>query len=305
MADKSFGSRVLKALDKRGPLCVGIDPHSQLLRSWGLDDDVAGAERFSMSIVDALAGQAAFVKPQSAFFERFGSRGVALLERVVSSCRQAGAVVILDAKRGDIGSTVQAYAQAYLDPASPLAVDAITANPFLGVGSLEPMFDMAAAHRRGVFVLAMTSNSEGGQVQKARRKDGRTVAQSIIDDVAAVNADDEPLGSIGVVMGATIPDCREAEARTRRQSTYGITHNAGQSGGETAHDLSRLNGPILVPGMGAQGGRPGDLRRVLGGAASAAIPAYSREIARQGPSQTGLRQAAERAVEACRAALGR
>lgn len=304
MADPTFGARAAKALSTRGPLCVGIDPHSQSLRSWGLDDDIAGAEQFCRSIVDALAAEVAFIKPQSAFFERFGSAGIALLERVISDSRSAGAQVILDVKRGDIGSTMQAYAQAYLDSASPLAADAITVSPFLGFGSLRPILDMAEAHHRGVFVLALTSNPEGAQVQRAVRRDGRTVAQSIIDDAAVVNADAEPLGSVGVVVGATIKGCRESDRTDRARRTYGITHTAVHSG-ETAHDLARLNGPVLVPGMGAQGGRPSDLPRVLGSAASAAIPAYSREIARRGPSAGGLRSAARQAVEECRAVIGR
>lgn len=304
MAELTFGARAAKVLAKRGPLCVGIDPHSQLLRNWGLDDNVAGAEQFCRSMVDALAGEVAFVKPQSAFFERFGSAGIALLERVIADCRSAGAQVILDVKRGDIGSTMQAYAQAYLDSASPLCVDAITASPFLGVGSLQPMFDMAAAHNRGVFVLALTSNPEGAMLQKARRKDGRTVAQSIIDELGTANGDAEPMGSLGAVVGATITGCREKGAVSRTQKTYGITHTAVQTG-ETAHDLTGLNGPILVPGMGAQGGQPSDLRRVLGSAATAAIPSYSREIARQGPAPAGMRQAAQRAMEACREVIGR
>jgi orotidine-5'-phosphate decarboxylase len=304
MADQTFGARTVRALAKRGPLCVGIDPHAQLLRAWGLGDDVDGAERFCLTMVEALAGQVAFIKPQSAFFERFGSAGIALLERVIAESRQAGALVLLDAKRGDIGSTMRAYAQAYLDPASPLAVDAVTASPYLGVGSLEPLFDMAEAHDKGVFVLALTSNAEGAQVQKARRKDGRTVAQAVIDEIASANEDVEPMGSLGVVIGATITGCREENALASRQKTYGITHTA-QNSGETAHELSRLNGPVLVPGMGAQGGQPSDLRRVLGAAAGAAIPSYSREIARQGPALPGLRAAATGAMEACREAIGR
>jgi orotidine-5'-phosphate decarboxylase len=304
MADLTFGARAAKALAKRGPLCVGIDPHSQLLRNWGLDDDVKGAEQFCRSMIDAIATEVAFIKPQSAFFERFGSAGIALLERVISESKQAGAQVILDVKRGDIGSTVRAYAQAYLDPASPLAVDAITASPYLGVGALQPMFDLAAAHNRGVFVLALTSNSEGAAVQKARRKDGRTVAQSVIEQIGDVNGDAEPLGSIGVVVGATIAGCRAAQTATRQQKTYGITHTGVQTG-ESAHDLTGLNGPILVPGMGEQGGQPSDLRRVLGSAVGAAIPSYSREIARQGPAASGMRQAAKQAMDACRTAIGR
>lgn len=302
MADSTFGARCAVALADRGPLCVGIDPHDESLREWGLNVDVAGAERFCMTLVDALADQVAVMKPQSAFFERFGSAGIALLERVVAAAKSAGTLVLLDAKRGDIGSTMQAYAQAYLDPTSPLSVDAVTASPYLGVGSLRPMFELAHNHGAGVFVLALTSNPEGTVVQRARRRDGRTVAQSIIDEVGNLNKAAEPLGSLGLVVGATVGPCRSQAVSIDHQKTYGITHTTGDPG-EAAHDLSRLGGPVLVPGMGAQGGRPSDLARVLGEATSAAIPSYSREIARQGPSAVKLRAAARTAMEQCRQAL--
>lgn len=298
----SFGVRCHASLAARGPLCVGIDPHDEALRAWGLSVDVAGAERFSMTLVDALADRVAVMKPQSAFFERFGSAGIALLERVVAAARSAGALVLLDVKRGDVGSTMRAYAQAYLDAMSPLAVDAVTASPYLGVGSLRPLFDMANENGAGVFVLALTSNPEGAAVQRSVRKDGRTVAQSIIDEVGNLNATSDPLGSLGLVVGATVGACRSQVLSSDRQKTYGITHTTGVVG-ETSHDLSRFGGPILVPGMGAQGGRPSDLPRVLGEATAAAIPSYSREIARHGPSTVALRAAAESLMEQCRQAL--
>ena len=168
----TFGARLHAAIRDRGPLCAGIDPHAGLLHDWGLDDDVAGLERFAMTAAEALAPRLAVVKPQSAFYERFGSRGIAVLERLVTTCRAAGALVLLDVKRGDIGSTSQAYADAYLDQSSPLAVDAITASPYLGFGSLDPMIDTARKHDAGVFVLALTSNKEGPEVQEARTADG-------------------------------------------------------------------------------------------------------------------------------------
>lgn len=302
-ATKDFGSRAHHLFATRGPLCAGIDPHGAVLQYWGLDDDLPGAERFAMTMVEACADTVGFVKPQSAFFERFGSGGVALLERVIAESRKAGVLVILDVKRGDIGSTMAAYASAYLDPASPLSVDAITASPYLGTGSLQPAFDLAAAHGKGVFVLARTSNPEGKQIQLARRRDGRTVTQSVIDEVAALNGDAEPLGSLGVVMGATVGACAtEGEARLR-ESTYGITHATAQQR-DTAHDLSELNGPILVPGMGAQGGKPSDLPRVLGPAVNCAIPSYSRQIAQPGPAAASIRSAIEALQEECRAATG-
>lgn len=278
MADLTFGARLRRAMDHRGPLCVGIDPHGQLLNAWGLSSDVAGLERFSRTVVAALADRVAVVKPQSAFFERFGSRGIAVLETVIAEAKAAGALVLLDVKRGDIGSTVQAYAHAYLDPAAPLAVDAVTASPYLGFGALRPMIDTAAAHRCGVFVLALTSNPEGATVQHARTPDGRTVAQAILDGAAALNRGATPMGSVGVVVGATV--------------------------GSTGHDLSSLNGPVLAPGLGAQGARPADLRANFGTALHQVLPSYSREILKHGPSLSGLREAMSKADMACREALG-
>jgi orotidine-5'-phosphate decarboxylase len=275
---ESFGSRLHRATGQRGPLCVGIDPHAALLARWGLSDDVAGLERFARTVVDALADRVAVVKPQSAFFERFGSRGIQVLESTIRQSRESGAIVLLDVKRGDIGSTMAAYAGAYLDPASPLCADAITVSPYLGVGSLQPAFDLAAAHGGGVFVLALTSNPEGAAVQHAVAADGRTVAQTIIDEISQLNAGALPLGSLGLVVGATI--------------------------GDTGHDLSRVNGPLLAPGLGAQGATPAGLRTVFGASLPNVLPSYSREVLGAGPAAAGLRAAAQRVADACHAALG-
>lgn len=266
----TFGSRLRAAMDARGPLCAGIDPHASLLREWGLTDDVAGLERFALTAVEGLAPYVPVVKPQSAFYERFGSRGIAVLERVVAESREAGALVLLDVKRGDIGSTSQAYADAYLDPASPLACDAITASPYLGFGSLRPMIDTALAHGTGVFVLALTSNAEGPQVQHAVTGSGRTVGGEILDALRRANADATPLGSLGAVVGATI--------------------------GETGESFD-INGPLLAPGVGAQGGTVDDVRRIFGRAARNVLPSTSRGLLSAGPSTAGLRDAALRATE--------
>lgn len=274
---EAFGARLHAALVDRGPLCVGIDPHAALLAAWGLPPDVTGLARFSEAVVDALGGRVAVVKPQSAFYERYGSRGIGVLESTIRQLRDSGALVLLDVKRGDIGSTMSAYATAYLDPSSPLYADAVTVSPFLGVGALAPVFDTAAAHGGGVFTLALTSNPGAGGVQRARGADGRTVAQAVIDEISLLNGGAEPLGSYGVVVGATV--------------------------GATGHDLSRLGGPVLVPGLGAQGGDPADLRAVLGGNLGAVLPSYSREVLSAGPDPAALRAAAERALAACRAAL--
>src|SRR5688500_4854939 len=156
----AFGTRLARAIEERGRFCVGIDPHVALLHQWGLSDDVASLEKFALTVVEAVAPVVGVVKPQGAFYERFGSRGVAVLERVIGESQAAGALVLLDVKRGDIGSASQAYADAYLDPASPLASDAITASPYLGFGSLDPMIDACRRHGGGLFVLALTSNKE-------------------------------------------------------------------------------------------------------------------------------------------------
>jgi len=277
-AMETFGRRLTDALGKRGPLCVGIDPHPALLTRWGLGDDVAGLERFARTVVDALADRVAVVKPQSAFFERFGSLGIGILESTIRQLREAGALVLLDVKRGDIGSTMAAYASAYLDPASSLSADAITVSPYLGVGSLQPAFDLAAANGAGVFVLALTSNPEGATVQHAVGSDGRTVAQRVIDEISQLNSGAQPLGNLGLVVGATI--------------------------GRTGHDLSQVNGPLLAPGLGAQGAPPSDLRAVFGESLRNVLPSYSREVLNAGPSVSALRDAADRAVDDCRAALG-
>lgn len=274
---ESFGVRLHRAVAERGPLCVGIDPHPSLLARWGLADDLDGLTRFAGTVVEALADRVAVIKPQSAFFERFGAAGVAVLESTIRQSRAAGALVLLDVKRGDIGSTVAAYAAAYLDPASPLHADAITASPYLGVGALAPMVETASAHGGGVFVLALTSNPEGRTVQHARTADGRTVAQTVIDEIAQLNAGAQPIGSVGLVVGATI--------------------------GRTGHDLSKVNGPLLAPGLGAQGATAADLRAVFGEALPAVLPSYSREVLGGGPTVAGLRDAAERALAECRAAL--
>ena len=274
---ESFGSRLTAATDRYGPLCPGVDPHSSLLADWGLPDTPAGLARFCEITVEAFADRVAIVKPQSAFFERFGSAGIAVLESTIRQFRDRGVLVLLDVKRGDIGSTAAAYAAAYLDPASPLYSDAITVSPYLGFGTLAPMIERAQAHGGGVFVLAVTSNPEAGQVQQAQVSDGRPVAQVILDEVAGANAGADPLGSVGVVFGVTA--------------------------GATGLDLGRLNGPVLAPGLGAQGGRPEDLAAVLAGMRGQVLPSASRELLRHGPDTQSLRHAVDHMNEACRNVL--
>ena len=273
----SFGARLRVAMDELGPLCAGIDPHPGLLAHWGLDETVQGLETFAMTCVEAFAGTVAVVKPQSAFFERFGSAGVAVLERTLTGLREAGTLSLLDIKRGDIGSTMTAYAQAYLSQDSPLRADAITVSPFLGFESLRPALDLARQNGRGLFVLALTSNPEGAQVQHAIL-DGRTVASRIVDGVTSENAADARsgvLGSVGMVVGATVGDAVQ----------------------ELGLDLAAANAPLLAPGVGAQGATAEDLRTVFGAAMDNVLASSSREILLAGPDRMALQAAARHTAQ--------
>jgi orotidine-5'-phosphate decarboxylase len=272
----SYGQRLVAALHRRGPLCVGIDPHPGVLASWDLPTNLNGLERCARGMVEALGDLVPVFKPQSAFFEAYGAAGVAVLERTLADIAAVGALALLDVKRGDIGSTMAAYAAAYLTDGSTLAADAITVSPYLGFGSLEGVIELALAQGRGIYVLALTSNPEGPEIQHATTVDGRTVGQFIIDRASICNPG-PGLGSVGVVVGATIsaPDI----------------------------DFGRLNGSILAPGLGAQGATAGDLRAIFGAARGNVLPAMSREVMNAGPAPAALRRAARRALGEMEAAI--
>jgi orotidine-5'-phosphate decarboxylase len=273
----SYGQRLSAAIAERGRVCVGIDPHPSILRDWGLDLDVSGLEHCARGTVEALGDLVPVFKPQSAFFEAYGAAGVAVLERTLADIRSVGALSLLDVKRGDIGSTMDAYAAAYLTDGSPLAADAVTLSPYLGFGSLDGAIATATSGGRGVYVLALTSNSEARTVQHAVAADGRTVGQLIVDEAAARNVG-EDFGAVGIVVGATI--------------------------GANGIDFRKLNGSILAPGIGAQGATTADLQTVFGAALPLVLPSTSREILTVGPGRTRLRTAATRALAEMEAARG-
>ncbi|MFF1541578.1 orotidine-5'-phosphate decarboxylase [Microbacterium sp. NPDC058269] len=259
---ESFGERVRSALHARGPLCVGIDPHAALLAAWGLTDDAQGVREFGLRTVEAATGKVAVVKLQVSFFERFGSRGIGALEDVLGAARAAGLLVIADAKRGDIGSTMDDYARAWLTPGSPLEADALTVSPFLGVGALDGTFAVAETYGKGVFVLAATSNPEAEGLQRSTGTTGKTVSASVIAEVSARNAELAPAGewgSFGFVIGATVD---------WTQAGIGAFSPAA---------------PILAPGFGAQGATPTDLRPRFGEMSEAVIASESRSILSAGP----------------------
>lgn len=265
-----FGDRLAAAMGKHGPLCVGIDPHPALLESWHLPDSAAGVREFAQITLEALSGRVTAVKPQSAFFERHGSAGMTVLEEVVHTCRERGTLCIVDAKRGDIGSTMAGYADAFLREGGPFAGDALTLSPYLGVGSLAEAVSAAKDNSRGVFILALTSNPEGAQVQHARTSADRSVAAEIAAAAGQWNAGADGLGDVGLVVGATVADA------ARR----------------TGVDLAGMRGPLLAPGIGAQGGKVADLADTFGAALPQVLVSSSREILGRGPDPQAMATAA-------------
>lgn len=261
----TFGSNLAAAFETQGRLCVGIDPHAWLLDRWELPVSAAGTREFGLRVVDAAAGRAPLLKPQVSFFERWGSAGFTALERVLAEARDADLLVIGDAKRGDIGSTMDAYATAWLTPGSPLEVDALTVNPYLGLGSLVGAAELARTHGKGLFVLAATSNPEAAGLQQARRTDvNASVAASMLAGVAAWNQTDETVGSFGVVIGATLS-----------LADFAIPSD----------EPSRPVVPILAPGFGEQGAQVSDVQRIFGALAPGVIVSESRSLLERGPEQ--------------------
>ncbi|MEX3609901.1 orotidine-5'-phosphate decarboxylase [Rothia sp. LK2588] len=279
---QGFGDRIARAMRTNGPLCVGIDPHPALLKAWGLEDSASGAERFGSAVLEAAADRVAYVKPQVALFERFGSSGLQALEDLLAQARDAGILMISDAKRGDIGSTMAAYADAWLGASSPLASDAVTLSPYLGFESLRPALDAAAQQGRGTFVLALTSNPEGKSVQHVGGDD--SVASRIVDAARSENdrVGYSVMGPCGLVVGATVgPALHELDIK-----------------------LSTFNGPILAPGYGAQGATAEDLYRVFEGCRENVLANSSRGILKHGPSVGGLVDAIGQASQDLIAARG-
>ena len=287
----SFGDRLAKAMAERGPLCVGIDPHPNLLEQWGLEDSAEDLAAFTEAVYEGCAPFAAALKPQVALFERHGSAGLAVLEALFARAATDGVLIVADAKRGDIGSTMKAYADAWLGSSSPLGTDSVTLSPYLGFESLRPALDLAAQNDRGTFVLALTSNPEGKSVQHVGASEsghsgesGGAVAKRVIAAATAENASRqwEQMGPCGLVIGATV----------------------GQALVDLGIDLGSFNGPILSPGYGAQGASAADLYRVFAGVESQVLVNSSRGVLSAGPSVEALAQAAQAARDDLLAARG-
>ncbi|MGP9537092.1 orotidine-5'-phosphate decarboxylase [Brachybacterium sp. AOP43-C2-M15] len=272
VASGRFGARLQRAVAEHGPILAGIDPHASLLKDWGLEDSPAGLAEFSRAVLDAVAGEVAAIKPQSAFYERHGAAGVAVLEDLLGSARERGVLSILDVKRGDIGSTMGAYAEAHLRPGAPLEADAITVSPYLGTGSLEPAADLALEHGKGLFLLALTSNPGGDLVQHALTGTDTPVALEIARHAEKIGTSASgEWGSVGLVVGATVGDAYRRLGLDRAAPSV----------------------PLLAPGFGAQGAGPAQLTEVFGDSAGQVLVSLSRGLLSAGPDRERLRGRAE------------
>ncbi len=242
----AFADRLIRQVRSLGhPLCVGIDPHLELLpRVFRRGSMAAGdlstaraVEAFSLALLARVAGKVAAVKPQSACFERLGPAGIAVLARVMEEARRAGLLVVLDAKRSDIGSTAASYASAYLAADAPMRADALTVNPYLGIDSLDPFFAAAHAGGAGVFVLLRTSNPGAVDLQDLVVRDRplyHRLADLLQPLALKLRGPSSEWSGLGVVVGATWPE----ESRRVRELLPGSL--------------------FLVPGYGAQGAPASD-----------------------------------------------
>jgi orotidine-5'-phosphate decarboxylase len=262
----SFASRLSQRIKDHSPLCIGIDPSESILRACGLPDSPAGTLEFGKRVLQAARFELAIIKPQSAFFERFGSPGVAAMEELTALARAREVLVLLDGKRGDIDTTGAAYAAGYFAPTTPLRVDAVTTHAYLGLGALDPFIDYAVKHDGGVFVVVRSSNPEGLELQTARLANGKTVAQELSRQIGVLNQKHAGagVGPVGAVIGAT---CEDAAAAVGELPTAFI----------------------LAPGVGAQGATLQDVRARMGAARSRILPSVSRAILANGASEADLR----------------
>lgn len=271
MAETNFADRVADAVErKRSQLVVGLDPHLDLLPVELRGEAVLGraaaasaVARFCKGIVDAVGPYVVAVKPQSAFFEALGADGARALEEVCDYARSTGLLVIVDAKRGDIGPTARAYASAFLEPregtapqAQPLA-DAVTASPFLGHDSCEPFIAACRRHGGGVFFLVRTSNASATEIQDATLSDGRPLWQyvaELVHEWGQPLVGEHGLSSVGAVVGATH---LRAVSQARKLMPQTL---------------------LLLPGVGAQGATPADVARAFTSGPASALVTASRSV---------------------------
>jgi orotidine-5'-phosphate decarboxylase len=283
----TFSRKLETVFSSHGQLCVGIDPHAELLEEHGFAQSPDGLYNFSMELLEGLAGTVGIIKPQVSFFERFGSQGFAVLEKLLFEANKSGFLVLADAKRGDIGTTMAAYSSAWLEKDAPFICDALTVSPYLGVGSLLPAVSAAVERGKGVFVLSATSNPEALGLQGALL-DGVSVAKSVVDEVRVINQQSAQsavrFGSVGLVLGATVD-----------LSSLGVSN--------INRDSELHKTPILAPGFGAQGAKLSEAKAIFGEDSDSVIYSISRSALRNG--LTNLKQTVEKDKEELLVALSK
>jgi len=260
-----FAQRFAELRAQRGPFCLNLDPTPDLLKAWDLKDDIWGLRTFCNRVIDAADRSCAVIKPQSAYFERFGAAGFEVLADVIGSIQAVGSLALLDAKRGDIGSTNRAYAEGLLGPESAMAADGLTVHAYLGFGALSPLLEQARDFGCGIFAMVLSSNPEGRALQGAQLPDGRNVAEALADEITAHNAAEQPegVGPVGAVVGVTAEAAPELAKRLPRSL-------------------------LLAPGLGAQGGSFEDVALRFAGARERTLPCAGRSVLAAGPEPRAL-----------------
>lgn len=290
-----FADRLMAGVREKGPLCVGIDPHAAMMPELFGKAGPEAAAKWGVALVERCVGRAAVVKPQAGLFERWGSKGLAALEEVCQAATRAGLIVILDAKRGDIGSTAEGYAEGYLGAQSSCPCDAITVNPYMGVDTLEPFVSVAERERKGVVVLARTSNPGSKDFQQKF--------------VANEEGAGEPLYiHVARSLGPMIDRLRGADT-----DWSGLMMVAGATGPAEAARLRAISGDalFLVPGYGAQGAGARDalagfVKRsggLEGGVVNASRSVAMPESAKGATTVKDWERAIDLAIEAAQAEL--
>jgi len=265
-----FADRLIERSRVLGhPLCVGLDPHLALIPplfrqgSMAPDDErtADAVEAFLNVVIDRIAGRVAIIKPQIAFFEQLGWRGLRVLDGLCRRARAADLMILLDAKRGDIGSTAEGYATAYLAEHAAMPVDAMTLNPYLGFDSIEPFARAAIENGRGLFVLVKTSNPGSGDLQD-RDVEGEPLFGRVADGLVKIERSlvgpKTGWSSLGVVCGATWPEHAQRVREALPKSLF-LVPGYGAQGGDAS---SALRG--FVPGpSGLEGGIVNSSRGIL------------------------------------------
>ncbi|MEM6901142.1 MAG: orotidine-5'-phosphate decarboxylase [Pseudomonadota bacterium] len=281
----TFADRLIAAVQAHGPLCVGIDPHSGRIPQLFGGDTPDGIKAWGDALINELAGRVAAIKPQVGLFERHGPAGMAALKYICAAGRAADLLVIADAKRGDIGSTAEGYAAAYLEPGGPFEADALTVNPYMGLDTLEPFVKRAESHDKGVVVLARTSNPGSSDFQ-VKKLEGEPLYVRVVEAL------------------------KPMIARLKGNSGWsGLMLVVGATGPEEARALRRVapDALFLVPGYGTQGGGASDavagFVQGTGGLVNASRSVTFPEAAQTAETQAQWRAAIGMAIDAAQAEI--